>query len=592
MNKKNLILLYLLSVLLSFSCSGDKHPVELSLRIVMTSDVHGLLFPYDLTNDVPAEGSLSRVHSYVSYLRENEDHEVLLLDNGDILQGQPVVYYYNFEKSDQDHIIPAVMNYMGYNAATMGNHDIEAGHFVYDKVVDESAFPWLAANIVHAGTSTPYFEPYTIFDIKGFKVAVLGLITPMVPEWLPETLWEGMEFTEMVSEAERWMGILRAKEEPDLIIGLFHEGYGDVYKDEESGQTVYESGSAMVASLVEGFDIVMTGHDHRFWNKKISGPGSDSVLIIGPGSHARNVADVRVGIYFDPDKNEYIKEITSDIVSMSDFEPDQGFMDLFNAHFSEVKDYVSRKTGEFSATVSSRESLFGSSAFVDIVHELQLELTGADISFAAPLSYNAVIEKGDIMVRDMFNLYRFENYLYVMELTGNEIEGFLEYSYGNWFNQMKNKDDFLLRYRTDSSGDVMILDDGGRYSLAEPAFNFDSAAGIDYTVDVSRPAGERISIISMSNGNPFYSEKKYKVAINSYRGSGGGGHLEHGAGLPRSDFAERIFSTTERDLRHYLMQMIEEKGVIDPKPLNNWHIVPAEWHGEAQEREMKRLFND
>ena len=103
---------------------------------------------------------------------------MILLDNGDLIQGDPMAYYYNFEDTTDIHIFADALNFMGYDAATIGNHDIETGHDVYDKFRGEINFPWLAANAINTETNEPYFEPYTLIERKGIRIAVLGLTTP------------------------------------------------------------------------------------------------------------------------------------------------------------------------------------------------------------------------------------------------------------------------------------------------------------------------------------------------------------------------------------------------------------------------------
>ena len=146
--------------------------------------------------------------------RIQQDQEVILLDNGDLIQGDPMSYFYNFEDTTDTHIFADALNFMGYDAATIGNHDIEAGHDVYDKFRREINFPWLAANAVNIETNEPYFEPYTIIEKKGVRIAVLGLTTPSVPNWLPEKLWSGIEFEDMIESAEKWVEIIKEKEKP------------------------------------------------------------------------------------------------------------------------------------------------------------------------------------------------------------------------------------------------------------------------------------------------------------------------------------------------------------------------------------------
>ena len=204
---KKLFIAFFISIFFIASLSAQ----TINLKIVETSDVHGAIFPYDLRNNRPSASSLAQVMTYLNQERAKENQLIILLDNGDILQGDPIVYYYNFEKTDTIHIYADVMNYMQYDAATVGNHDIETGHNVYDKFSDEITFPWLAANAVNTSTSEPYFKPFTIIEKEGIKIAVLGLITPAIPKWLPEKIWEGMEFHDMIESAKSWIKEIKTK---------------------------------------------------------------------------------------------------------------------------------------------------------------------------------------------------------------------------------------------------------------------------------------------------------------------------------------------------------------------------------------------
>ena len=270
---------------------------------------------------------------------------------------------------------------------------------------------------------------------------------------------------------------------------------------------------------------------------------------------------------------------------MNAFTPCPDFMTKFSPQFTALNEFVSKRIGYFTKTISSWEAYLGPSAFVDLIHELQLEISGAEISFTAPLSFDAKINKGDVRVSDMFNLYKYENMLYTMMLSGKEIKNYLEESYYWWTNQMKSPWDHLLWLNDNFSGH----DD--RSTFKNYSFNFDSAAGIIYTVDVTKPKGSKITIVSMANGNPFSMDKMYKVALNSYRGNGGGELLTKGAGLTAEDLTKRLVSSTDKDLRYYLMQYIDEKDTIVPKALHQWKFIPEEWTVPAAKRDGRLLFN-
>jgi len=394
-----------------------------NIKIIETSDVHGALVPYDLTNDVQTTSSLAQVHSYVISQRVRGDQEIVLLDNGDLIQGDPMAYYYNYIDTTQTNIYADAMNYMTYDAATIGNHDIETGHDVYDKFRREINFPWLAANAINTETNEPYFEPYTIIERRGIKIAVLGLITPSVPNWLPEFLWKGIEFEDMIEAADKWVSIIKERENPDLIIGLFHSGVDFTYNDEDEDTYKNENASQLVAEQIPGFDVVFVGHDHEGWNFKVENEAGDSVLILGPLSRARTVAVANIEMGFDSVTGKWIRiNVSGEIVETKNYIADDHFMSKFLMNLNIVKNFTETPLGQITKSISSSESLFGPSEFVDLIHTAQLEMTGADISFASPLSFNTTIDSGWIKIKELFKLYHYENYLYTMALTGEEIK--------------------------------------------------------------------------------------------------------------------------------------------------------------------------
>lgn len=162
----------------------------------------------------------------------------------------------------------------------------------------------------------------------------------------------------------------------------------------------------------------------------------DSVLIIDPASNANVVSDVTLKVKL---KNGKVvsKSVDGKLEDMNKYPVSQEFMAHFAPQYKAVNDFVSQKIGTISRTISTKDAYFGSSPFIDLIHKLQLDISGADISLCAPLSFKAEIPEGEIMVSDMFNLYKYENMLYVMELSGKEIKGFLEMSYAMWTNKEK-----------------------------------------------------------------------------------------------------------------------------------------------------------
>ena len=577
MNKKFIFCVCIAMLLTSIPMTAKNKTVR--LRIIETTDVHGAFFPYDFINRKPKAGTLARVSSYVNKLRNEPGNNVILVDNGDILQGQPTCYFYNYINTQQVNVAAELLNYMKYDAQNLGNHDVETGHAVYDKWIKELNCPVLGANIIDTKTGKPYVPPYTILQKEGVKVAILGIITPAIPNWLTEDLWEGLYFKEMVSTARYWMDYLRNNERPDVVIGLFHSGKdGGIVTDEYD-----EDASIKIAKEVPGFDVILFGHDHARFNETVINNEGKGVLCLNPANNAIYVADATIELTLKRGK-VVDRKTTGQLVNITEEPVDELFMKHFQPHMDAVNNFVNRKIGEFKHSIYTRDSYFGNSAFTDFIMNLELQISGADIAFNAPLSFDAAIKEGNLYVSDMFNLYRYENQLCVMRLTGEEIRRHLEMSYNLWVNTMKSPDDHLLLLAENTWNDQQ------RLGFKNYTFNFDSAAGIDYEVDVTKPEGQKVHILRMSNGEPFDEAKWYKVAINSYRAKGGGELLTKGAGIPHDSLNARILWRSEKDLRYYLMQEIEKAGIMDPQPNTNWRFVPEEWVKPAAERDRKILF--
>ncbi len=188
------------------SCQVESHRDERRTRVRSSL--------YDFINRKPKAGSLARVSSYVDSLRLSYKDNLILLENGDILQGQPTCYYYNYIATDKRNVAADVVNYLKYDAQTFGNHDVETGHAVYDKWVKELNCPVLGANIIETKTGKPYVKPYIILEREGVKVAVLGMLTPAIPNWLTQNPWSGLSFENMVTSCQEMGEIHQGQRRP------------------------------------------------------------------------------------------------------------------------------------------------------------------------------------------------------------------------------------------------------------------------------------------------------------------------------------------------------------------------------------------
>lgn len=561
-----LILLILFLGLLS-SCKSE----IVELYIVETTDLHGHFLNYNFATDDYREGSLSQVAYYVDSLRKRYN-EILLLDNGDILQGDPLVYYSNYIQSSGKHIVTRMLNFLNYDAITIGNHDIETGFDVFDHLFRNSKVPWLAANVVQSSSKENAYAPYVIVYKKGVKIAIVGLTTPGIPNWLPEKLYKGLEFQDMVAAAKVVIEDVK-RENPDLIVGLFHSGLDASYDGNEGVDYMNPNATLSVAERVPGFDVIFAGHDHRAAVTYVRNVNGDSVLVVNGGSHGKAVGQVR--IRFDRRSNLLLDKIGS-IVDVSMLPTEKQFESKFSPYLDSVKQFFNQPVGSLKTKLCPQNALVGPTCFVQFVHDVQFYGTSADVSLTAPLQLRNCIEKGVVTWSDIFSIYRFENYLASLNLSVEEIDEYLEYAVSDWFNTMDSTDDELFLY--DGNGKLK-----GAY------FNFSSAVGIEYTVDVRKEKGNKIEITSVKGRKNFSFDDTLCVAVNSYRLVGGGGHFPIGVGLNREQIANRNVWVSDEPIKSIIIKYFDKKESVVVVNKSNWKVIPINWVENASKTELEAL---
>ncbi len=519
---------------------------EYNVTVCETTDVHGAYFDSTYVEGVAAKTSLANVSAYLKSLRENGIDPVLV-DNGDNLQGDNAAYYFNYVATDVPHIYPRIVSYLGYDAIIVGNHDIEAGHGVYDRVKAELTVPYLAANAAQDrdenGTADmdenpknklvtdSYFLPYCMVDRGGVRIAVIGMTNGNIKSWLGEKIWQGIDFQIIHDIAQRLIDQISAKEKPHLVILAVHSGTGTELPDREN-EALY------LASSLTGVDLVMCGHDHRPTAREVENPAG-SVILLNAGTKAAVVGEADFTLTV---KNGKVvgKQVDYKLVPMDKYPADPDYVAAFKDDFNAVKAFANRPIGKIAENIFLADALDGPSSYINLVQTVQLAASGADISFAAPLTSRGVVPKGVIAFQDLVTIYKFENELYLVEMTGQQVKDYLEYSYDNWVNRRG------------------------------PSYNWDSADGILYEVSRSAPAGDRVKILSMKDGSPFDPAKTYKVAMTSYRANGGGDLLTEGAGI---DPTQMKVLEKYKDIRSIIGDYIAGQEEIVPEVSTNWKFV-------------------
>ena len=557
--------------LLAAACTnGDR-----TLHIVTTGDVHGNWFDEPYVEGQSAKTSLMSVHAWVDSLRQAAGKDnVLLLDAGDCLQGDNAPYYYNYVDTLDEHPFVRLVSYMEYDAVAVGNHDIETGHPVYDKLTAQLAahgIPFLGANAVRTDNGEPYFPTYKVFRRGGFKVAVLGLTNPNMKAWLSEPVWSGIEFKSLIPCAQEWVDRIRGKEHPDVMVVLTHSGTGD-----GDGSSLESQGLDLLQTL-QVVDVLICAHDHRPVVKEL-----DGTWLVDGGARAGNVGHVTIT------RRKGGKAIAAETVRMDKNKVDAGMKEHFRPVFEQVRAFTLQPVGQLAMELRTRDAYRGMCDYVNLVHTVQLGVPGVQLSFAAPLTYDGTVKAGTVIYNDMFTIYPYENQLYVVKLKGSEIKDYLEYSYDHWI-------------LTPGAHVLNIADSpdartgARRWSFVNRSYNFDSAAGLIYTVDVSRPAGNRVRIRSLADGAAFDPEAWYQVAMTSYRASGGGDILIKGAGVAREEIEDRIVARYP-EIRELIYQYFKKHGTVDAvligdsSLIGSWQFIPEKTVKPLIDKDMSLIF--
>ena len=529
------------------SSKGSLADGEYRVTVCSTTDVHGAYFDSAYVDNLAAKTSLANVSSYLKEIR-GEGVQPVLIDVGDNLQGDNAAYYFNYVATDVPHVYPRIAAYLGYDAIVVGNHDIETGHDVYDRVASELTMPYLAANAAFdrdengradmdenpdgKTVSDSYFVPYCVVERGGVKVAIVGMTNGNIKSWLADDIWRGMDFQVISEMVQPVIDRMIEKEKPQLVVLAVHSGTG-------AEQPNRENEAQYLAATLRGVDIVLNGHDHRPLARDVENVNGGSVVLIDAGTKAVVVgqADFTLTV-----KNGKVvsKSVDYKLVPMEKYPVDPDYVAAFKEDFNAVKAFAQRPIGQLSENIFLADALDGPSTYINLVQTVQLASSGADISFAAPLTSSGVVPKGVIEFQDLVSIYKFENQLYVVEMTGKQIKDYLEYSYKNWVNK---------------SG---------------PSYNWDSADGIRYEVSRKAPDGERVKILSMNDGTPFDLDKTYKVAMTSYRASGGGDLVREGAGI---DPASLVVVGKMKDIRSLIGDYIAAQKEIVPTVATNWKFV-------------------
>lgn len=548
-----------------------------SFDIMVTSDLHGAIRPIHYNTNAYRPAGLALLASLIRRERERSP-ELLLVDNGDLLQGSPLASYAASFISDHEvHPFINVLNELGYDAAVMGNHEFNYGQQLLRKAVEDSHFSWLSANIVvehqddtimnhlnegkhdeeirpvsPSGTGIPAFgPPYLIKTLaSGVKIALLGATTHYIPNWEHPKNIEGLHFLDALETIRAWVGYIREHEQPDVLVVSYHGGFeSDLETGEPAERLTGENQAYAICRDIEGIDVLLTGHQHRQLTADIHG-----VTVIQPGFSGNGVGHVSVQLEQLANGKWWIAGKQARLLLLdenSDVQPDAAVMKLTDELEAKAQAWLDQPIGEVAGDLSIADPAalrLAAHPFIAFVHQVQMEATGAQISNTALLSEEARGFGSLITVRDVLSNFIYPNTLTVLELRGQDIRDALEQT--------------ARYFEVEASGEVIV---NPAYMQPKPQhYNYDMWAGIEYELDISKPAGSRVVKLERE-GIPVPMDATYSVVMNSYRAAGGGDYAMYPGKKVLHEGATDMAALVEDYIRRHQPLTVEQA--------NNWRVV-------------------
>ena len=518
-------------------------PERVQITILGTTDLHGNINPIDYSTNKPDNRGFAKVATLIKRIRK-EQPNVVLVDSGDTIQGSPLASFHSRKNNTPPNPMMLVMSSLGYDAMTVGNHEYNFGLKILEKARSEAKFPWLSANTYETKTQKPHYKPYIVKELAGVRIGILGFTTPGVPNWDNPPNYAGLEFHEPVSEARKWVPILREQEKADVVVVAMHMGLGEDLRTGEvnPGQVAHENEAITIAKEVPGIDVIFMGHTHR----DVPSLYINGVLLTQANHWGRHLA--RADLYLQKAGagwRVYAKAART-IPADDRVEPDPEVVKLAEPYDRETQGWLAKVIGESPEELTAREARFKDTAILDLIQKVQMDAGKADVSMVASFNPEARIAKGPVSVRDIAGLYVYENTLAVLEVTGQQLKDALEHSAKYFKPYVPGK------------SPTELIDE------KIPGYNFDIAEGVTYELDISKPIGQRIQNLRF-RGQPLSPARKLRLATNNYRVNGGGGYTMY-------KNAPVVFRSSE-EIREMIIDWVERNKTVPAKPNNNWSIT-------------------
>jgi 2',3'-cyclic-nucleotide 2'-phosphodiesterase/3'-nucleotidase len=514
-------------------------PDELRLTLLGTTDVHGHLLPYEYATDEPAPSSLAQVATLVDSIRR-EDRAVLLFDSGDLLQGSPLDEFQAREGMDEVHPMIAAMNFLSYDASAIGNHEFNYGIPFMRAALAGARFPFLAANIYTEGTDSLAFTPYVLLNVEGARVGVIGFTTPGVAIWDQANVEGQLRFEDIVQAARRWVPRLR-EAGADVLVAIAHSGLGPGSSYGSIAGAPEENALERLATEVPELDVIFGGHTAE----SIDGLRVGRSLILHAGVRADHLAVAHVVVRRTPEGFRVVSTAGRALPTM-DVLPHPGLVDLARPAHERTLAWLGEPIGYTPDTWSAGAARYEDTPIADLIATVQAQITGAQLSSTAIFRTDAAFGPGPITRRHILGLYVYPNTLRAIRLSGADLAAYLEWS---------------ARYYHSFPASPLIND-------SVRGYNFDIIDGLEYELDLSRRAGERVVSLRFE-GQPVADSDSFSMALNSYRQAGGGGY-DMISGAP-------VVYLDEVDIATRIIEYIERRDTLRIEDVfeQNWRVGPG-----------------
>ncbi len=518
------------------------------LVIAATTDVHGRLRGWDYYANAPDPArSLAGAATIVDSVRAANPGRVLLVEGGDILSGNPLLYVAAKIAPPPVHPVIAAMNVMHYDAAVIGNHEFNYGVPALRAAIAKAAFPFVAANVRDA-QGRPFVAPYTLIDRVGVRIAIIGATTPGSMLWDRDNLREaGLTVTDIVASVRSTVAEVKRRK-ADVVVVLLHSGLDEAATyDTVATGLASENVAARVPREINGIDLVVYGHSHR----ELVDSTINGALLVQPRNWAASVALATLTLEKSKGKWAVVQH-RGQSVKVAGHAESPAVLAASTATHRATVTWVTTPVGRTAVTWRADSSRVVDAPITDLINEVMRRESGAELAATAAFSLDATLDTGAVTQAALSRLYPYENTLRAVRITGAQLRAFLEQS--------------ALYYRTLSPDGTAPA--GGLVDPKIPGFNFDVVSGVDYVIDLTKPAGSRITTLTR-NGRAVQPTDSFTMALNNYRQSGGGGYAML-ANAP-------VVFQKDVDIRSLIIDDVAKAGTLDPAAYAtvNWRLEPA-----------------